>query len=66
MKINLGKIVIGGVSASVVLWLLMQYSMPIAWLYLFILLLGIMFVYGNIIFSQITNISNLLVGLTSK
>lgn len=66
MKINLGKIVIGGVSASIVLWLLMQYSMRIAWLYLIILLLGIMFVYGNIIFSQITNISNLLVGLTSK
>lgn len=66
MKINLGKIVIGGVSASIVLWLLMQYSMRIAWLYLIILLLGIMFVYGNIIFSQITNISNLLVSLTSK
>ena len=55
-----GKIIIGGVASSVVLWLLMQYNTKTAWLYLIIILLGVMMVYRNVIFSQIDKISGLL------
>jgi len=64
MQVNLGRIIIGGVSGSVILWLLMQYNSRLAWMYLIILLLGVMIVYRNIIFGQINQISNLLVGMT--
>lgn len=60
----LGRIIIGGVSSSVILWLLMQYNSRLAWLYLIIILMGVMTVYRNIIFSQFNAISNLLLGAT--
>lgn len=60
MQINLGKVVIGGVASSIILWLLLQYNSRLAWLYLLILLLGVLFVYQKIIFDQFGRISNLL------
>lgn len=60
MPINLGKIVVGGVASSVVLWLLLQYNSRLAWLYLLILLLGVLVVYRNIVFAQFSQISGLL------
>lgn len=60
MNVNLGKIVVGGVASSVILWLLMQYNSRLAWLYLIILLLGVLMVYRNIVFDQFSKISGLL------
>ena len=60
MNVNLGKIVVGGVASSVILWLLLQYNSRLAWLYLIILLLGVLVVYRNIVFGQFSKISALL------
>ena len=57
---TIGKIVVGGVGASIILWILMQYDKNIAWLYLIALFLGIMLVYKDIIFTQIVTIFKIL------
>jgi len=60
MNSQFGKIVIGGVASSVVLWLLMQYNTRTAWLYLVLILLGVLMVYRNVVTEQIAKISALL------
>lgn len=64
-NINLGKVIIGGVASSIILWILMQYNSKSAWLYLILILMGVMLVYRNVVFATIQNISNLLVSMTS-
>ncbi len=65
MKNNftLGNIVIGGVSASVVLWLLMKYNMRYAWLYLAIIILGLLLVYKDAFFGQLNQTIAFLKGI---
>ena len=61
-NINVGKVIVGGVASSIILWILMQYNSKSAWLYLILILLGVMLVYRAAVFGAITNISNLLMG----
>ena len=63
-NLTLGKIIVGGAVSAGVIWLLMQYSPRSAWLYVVLILLGLMMVYRNIVFAQISQISNLIMGLT--
>lgn len=60
MNSQFGKIIIGGVVSSVVLWLLMQNTPKAAWLYLILILLGVLMVYRNVVTEQISKISALL------
>lgn len=55
-----GKIVIGGIGASIILWILMQYDKQLAWLYLIAIFLGIAIVYKEIIFTNIITIFRIL------
>lgn len=58
--LNIGRIFIGGVSASIILYILMQYDVKLAWMYLAVLFLGILMVYQNVIFGQIKLITKIL------
>lgn len=60
IDLTAGKVIIGGVSAFVIISLLMKYNERLAWMYLIIILLGVMMVYRNIIFSQINGIMTFL------
>ena len=57
---TIGKIVVGGVGASIILLILLQYDQRLAWLYLIAIFLGIMLVYKNIIFTNIVTIFKIL------
>lgn len=59
-NITLGKIIIGGVPAAIILWLLMKYNSSLAWMFLFVILLGVIMVYRQTIYNQIYSITNLL------
>lgn len=57
---TIGKVIVGGVGASIILWILMQYDKNIAWLYLASLFLGIALVYKEVIFTNIITIFRIL------
>lgn len=62
-KLKISNIIIGGVSASVILWLLMKFNMKYAWWYLIIVILGLLFVYQKQFFNQLNQTIVYLRGL---
>ena len=54
------KLIAGGFFSYVILSILMRYNSKIAWLYLIVILLGVMVVYRDIIFTQFSLIGKLL------
>lgn len=58
--LTIGKVILGGAGSALVIWLLMQYDSKAAWLYLVLILLGVMAVYHKVIFTEINTITSLL------
>lgn len=52
-----GKLLVGGIAASFVLWILLQYDAKLAWLYLAALLLSVIMVYRIQFFGSLSAIS---------